>query len=147
VCGAFTKLGEPMGKLACAVFLSPLAFDLLTSCGWQRNADSGEDPEAPATAQIRAGWAEAERDIGAGTLKLKVFGYPPPWYREYARLLKAWFGVKCDVVGGCVVSAELINNAAGYNDCMEREIAKRFGQDALEKVLLEAQKTYEEAGR
>jgi hypothetical protein len=40
------------------------------------------------------GAAEAERDISAGTLRLKTYGLPAPWFGMYSNLMKTQLGVE-----------------------------------------------------
>jgi hypothetical protein len=94
----------------------------------------------------REGEAEAERDIQAGSLKLKTCGYPAPWASEWARLLEDRLGVEEECVAGCCVTEELVANIRGYDGRMEREIKRRFGNTALYDIAAEAQARHEDAG-
>jgi hypothetical protein len=88
------------------------------------------------------GEAEAERDIAAGTLKLKTYGYPFRWIDRYAQLHWERLGVKREVVAGCVVTKNLVENTRGYNQRVKREIASRFGPTALDDISKQAEEEY-----
>jgi hypothetical protein len=96
----------------------------------------------PKVSPVTDGEREAERDIASGILKLKAGGLPAPWIGDYIRLLKARFGVQLDFVAGCIMTEELSKNMREYNTRMEREIATKFGSDALEKLSDEVEKNY-----
>lgn len=87
------------------------------------------------------GRADARKDLKAGNLKVETMGPPPaPWEKTYERLLKEWYGIKFDWVAGCVVSERVIGHAKGYNEIMGKEIARKYGEDALKKTADEARK-------
>lgn len=83
---------------------------------------------------LARGQAEAERDIAAGKLCVRGFGFPVPWAYRSAELAKAQLGVECEAVAGCNVSNTLIDRTKGYNDRMLREIDHQFGPDALDRL-------------
>jgi hypothetical protein len=89
-----------------------------------------------------AGAAEARKDIAAGNLRLKGYGLPAHWFGQYSNLMKSRLGVEIKWVAGCVVDDRLTRNVAGYNARMEKEIAKRFGAGAHDKIVAEAQTTF-----
>jgi hypothetical protein len=88
-----------------------------------------------------AGLAEAERDIAAGTLRIKTYGLPAPWFTQYIDLMQSRLGVEVKPVAGCVVDDALTESVTGYNRRMMAEIARKFGPDAMSKVEQDAQKT------
>jgi hypothetical protein len=90
------------------------------------------------------GRAQAESDIAVGKLCVKTYGLPAPWSQKYEALVKEKYGVEFDTVAGCVVSDELVERTAGYNEPMLREIRRQFGPDALEKLTEEARARHEQ---
>jgi hypothetical protein len=86
------------------------------------------------------GAAEAERDISAGTLRLKTYGLPAPWFGTYSSLMKTRLGVELQGVAGCDVDEGLRRSVNGYNARMETEIAKRLGTGAHEAIVDEARR-------
>jgi hypothetical protein len=85
---------------------------------------------------------EAERDIAAGTLRIKTYGYPVEWIGKYRQLMHNRLGVELMTVAGCVVTEELVENVRGYNRRMKQEIAARFGPNALDDIRKEAEEEY-----
>jgi hypothetical protein len=100
-----------------------------------------EDPKEKWRAEGRD---EAERDIAAGSLCLKSYGLPAPWRSKYHAMAKAKYGVEFDIVADCVVAEELLERVRGYNEAMNREISRRFGTDALDKLAEVARTEYEQ---
>ena len=88
------------------------------------------------------GEAEAERDIAAGTLKIRTYGLPAPWCPKAGKLLQDRLGVRLEAVAGCVVTDELTENVRGYNSRMKREIAARFGPNAVDDIFKQAEEEY-----
>lgn len=87
----------------------------------------------------RAGRDEAARDIAAGDLRLRTYGLPiPGGVPTYETLLAERLGVKVDLVGGCLVTPELVAKTSAYNAAVEAEIARRFGGGMLESLEKEA---------
>jgi hypothetical protein len=84
------------------------------------------------------GKEQAARDVRAGRLVVQTYGLPSRAAPVYRELLKARLGVDEYVVGGCMTTPAQEGSSAGYNVFMEQEITRRFGRDALEKVLVEA---------
>jgi hypothetical protein len=93
----------------------------------------------------QAGIAEAERDIAAGTLRLKYHGLLPHWHDTYCDLMRQRLGVSMQAVAGCDDNADLRQQVQAYNDRMEREISTRFGPSAHQSIIAEAQKHSESA--
>jgi hypothetical protein len=80
------------------------------------------------------GASEAARDVKRDHLEIRGYGMPTPWLPAYARLLNERLGVQYKSVAGCVVSERLVKNTEAYNEVMEKEIERRFGPDALERI-------------
>ena len=90
------------------------------------------------------GVAEARESIAAGKLKLKE--YPPlpspPYHGKYIQLLRE----KCQVeyenvkVPQGVTEADFILEVRGWNETMESEIKRKFGEEIFDELLAEAQK-------
>ena len=80
------------------------------------------------------------RDIKAGSLRLKTWGYPAPWRHVWIDLMKERLGVDVDVVAGCTVTDELRGQYLGYNECMMREIDRKFGAGTVDALAQEAEK-------
>jgi hypothetical protein len=88
------------------------------------------------------GAQEANDSIKAGRLKLKE--YPPlpspAWHGDYIRLLKDRCGVDYEVpaLPAGVSEGDFIEEIRGWNEVMQAEIRKRFGQRILEELQEEA---------
>lgn len=87
------------------------------------------------------GQKDAREDIKAGTLKLKTLGLPAKWFREWQEILLQGYGVRVEMVDGCVVSDEEMDYAEGYNSISEAEIKSRFGANIFEKTKKKAEAT------
>jgi hypothetical protein len=88
-----------------------------------------------------AGRVEAARDIAAGDLRLRTYGLPiPGGVPTFETLLAEKLGVKVDLVGGCLVTPELVAKTAAYNAAVEAEIARRFGEGILKSLEKEAKR-------
>ena len=95
-----------------------------------------------------AGRADAEKDIRANVLALERFGLPAAWDGEYSRILQEKYRILVRPVAGCVVNADIIGHAKGYNEVSRPEIERRFGADVFEKARKEAAKLHrEKSGR
>ncbi|QEL15179.1 hypothetical protein [Limnoglobus roseus] len=106
-------------------FLSLVGLVLLTFVGWFFSA-------------YPRGLFAAYADRVAGHDEIKVFGYPPPEIGEYSRLLRERYGVKMNVVAGCVVTQDLEWYVDGYNSVSEPRIREKFGKDIFEECWNEA---------
>jgi len=84
------------------------------------------------------GRIEAERDMRAGRLCLKFYGFAPRSHAAYRDLLRDRLGVEMDVVGGCVATHSQRAAWEAYNNTVVAEIERRHGAGVLER-------TYEEA--
>jgi LysM repeat protein len=101
-----------------------LAFDMV---GFPTNA-------AVAYAQ---GQADARRDITNGLLCVKSYGLQAPWAPNYRMLLEKRYGVE-EENGGCVVSANTVKYAAGYDDVSCAYIEQKFGTNIFDEVAADA---------
>jgi len=89
------------------------------------------------------GVADAKKEIAEGRLALESFGYPPPWLGTYRRILRERHGIEERSVAGCVVDAEIISHARGFNEVMRREIHKKWPADIFDKAEKEAAAQHE----
>lgn len=90
---------------------------------------------------LAEGQTEAERDIAAETMKWKIYGYMAGIREQdvaFARLMRNRFGVEVVAVAQCVVTDELVVRTKGYNACVEAELGRRFGPDALRQAERDA---------
>lgn len=79
----------------------------------------------------RAGRADAERDVRAGTLAIEAYGFGAG-AGSYVRLFRDRFQVEVRAVAGCLVDDTIIGHVSGYNAVTEAEIERRFGRGAME---------------
>ncbi|HEV8433961.1 MAG TPA: hypothetical protein VGR95_11155 [Thermoanaerobaculia bacterium] len=88
------------------------------------------------------GRREALIDLRKGCLRLNTWGLPAPSSYIYMDLAAKRLGIDTRVTAGCVVDP--IREAAwiGYNGVMEREIDRRYGKDALDNLMREANSIY-----
>ena len=93
---------------------------------------------------VVAGRLAAERDVRAGRLILKSWGYPSPVFPIYAQLVHERYGIQITTVAGCVISSEQHAEWNAYNAVVAAEIERRFGADALNRVYEEAEKKFRE---
>jgi hypothetical protein len=87
------------------------------------------------------GRAEAERDIATGTMKWKVHGHMAGFSLrdEAARVkLRRRFGIELEAVAQCVVTTELVERSAGYNERIREEVERAHGAGAVSEVWKEA---------
>jgi hypothetical protein len=90
------------------------------------------------------GMLMAYGDHACGDLEIKGYGEPPPsWWGAYCDLLEERYNVKDRMVGGCVVSWELRNYVAGYNEVSKPLIEKRFGKGIFKECAAEARAAWE----
>jgi hypothetical protein len=80
-------------------------------------------------------WADGVR----GHQEVKVFGLPPSWAWEYARLVRERYGVEINPVAGCVVTQDLVWYVDGYNAVARPGIVARHGKDIFAECAEEAQ--------
>ena len=97
---------------------------------------------ALAEAQGRAeGRQEAERDIVAGAMKLKIYGHMAglEWGHDtYARRMRQRLGVEVVVVAQCTLTSREKGLWEGYNTRIQEELDRRHGPGALSQVRQEA---------
>jgi hypothetical protein len=84
-----------------------------------------------------SGRLEARRDIRAGRLALKMWGLRMAG-GVYETVLEHRYGIQCRTVAGCIVAPQQMAGWNAYNDEMRSEIARRYGDDALDKTWDEA---------
>ncbi len=85
-------------------------------------------------------------DHACGNLEIQGYGEerPPSFWSGYCNLLEERYGVIDRNVGGCVVSWELRDYAAGYNRVSKYLIGKRFGKDIFKECAAEARAAWEQ---
>jgi hypothetical protein len=91
-----------------------------------------------------AGRADAEKDLRNNVLAIERFGLPAVWDPEYSAILQEKYHIVVRPVAGCVVNADIIGHARGYNEVSRAEIERRFGADVFEKARKEAVKRHQE---
>ena len=77
--------------------------------------------------------------LARGRLIILSAGEPAHWRPEYQEVLKRDYAIEQRSVAGCIVTDELVNYVAAYNEVMERHIAATLG----DKVFADAQKKAE----
>jgi len=86
---------------------------------------------ADGAAAYAAGRAEAETDLAAGKLGWRQYGLPlmpeGPWRETLAKD----YGIDLQVVAGSIVTDDVVQRSAGYNDVMQAAIEKRHGKDVF----------------
>jgi hypothetical protein len=117
----------------------PLCIVAFSLCG----CSNEQDPAILKTDSPNAAWqegnAEADRDIKAGVLRIKIYGLAdPPGDDKYQRLLKDRLGVELDRVAHCCVTEDQVQSVRGYNERMTAVIEQRFGQGTLARIKKEA---------
>jgi hypothetical protein len=95
---------------------------------------------------LHQGIADATKDIQQERLIVKTYGLLAPWHGRWRELLQSKFGIEVDIVSGCVVSEELVDYVAGYNGVTKEHIKKRFGEEALEDLALQAKAEFQALG-
>lgn len=83
------------------------------------------------------GRREAERDIAAGHLELRWYGYMVGTSdddKQRMLLLRERFGIEVVVVGGCVVDDDTYRSRA-YNARMKEEFDRLFGKGVVHEAL------------
>jgi hypothetical protein len=86
---------------------------------------------------------QAREDIAGERLAIRAFGLPAKWAPAYRTLLEERLGVIVVRDGGCRVDDRLVETTRVYNDVMESEIARRFGERATRDLADEAKMTFE----
>jgi hypothetical protein len=116
----------------------PLCVVAFLPCGCSKEQDPAILETDSRSAAWQEGKAEADRDIKAGVLRIKIYGLPGPGEAEYQQLLKERLGVELARVAGCCVTVDLTESVRGYNERMTAMIEQRFGQGALTRIEKEA---------
>ena len=118
-----------------AVFLTTLLF---IGCTSNPTTIDKESPERETTA--RAGKDAAAHDLTAGKLVLRIQNLPsPPGYNEYTKLLEVRCGFTFKIITG-----KLTNADAAYNEAMEAEAKRKFGNDIFNLLKAEAKTKFEQ---
>src|SRR5262245_13247714 len=87
------------------------------------------------------GRQEAERDIAAGTMKLKIYGYRAglDWGHDaYVRRMRKRLDVEVVVVAQCTLTSWEHGLWDGYNQRIREELERRHGSEILSQVREEA---------
>ncbi len=84
------------------------------------------------------GMTVAWLDQARGHRELKIYGLPPGWDGEYARLLQSRYGVVLNPVAGCVVPDRLAAYVDGYNAVSRPRIEAHFGRDVFAECAEDA---------
>lgn len=87
-----------------------------------------------------AAWADDAR----GHYEVKVFGLPPPWVGEFARLVRERYGVEVNPVAGCIVTQDLVWYVDGYNSISLPRIRARFAKDIFAECVADARAAWEQ---
>jgi hypothetical protein len=66
-----------------------------------------------------------------------------PWGREYARLLKARYGIETHVVALCIASETTLSYADSYNEVSKAAANSKFGHDVFKECYETAKKSWE----
>jgi hypothetical protein len=92
-----------------------------------------------ASAGIR-GQLMAHFDVSRGRYAILVWGLPPTWRSEDARLLRARYGVEERVVADCIVTGSLIAFTAGYNRVSMDAANRKFEHDIFRETESDAER-------
>jgi hypothetical protein len=92
------------------------------------------------------GRAEAESDIQAGILGQRAYGKLVPWWEDATRILDVRYGIKSQIVGGCITEMAVTAAALGYNERMDEEILARFGSDVVVATWREVERKVKKHG-
>ncbi|GAA4434004.1 hypothetical protein [Bremerella cremea] len=85
--------------------------------------------------------AEAARnEIADDRLGWREHGKIVPWWNEAADQLSQRYAVHFSFVGECITPIDVAAEAAGYNEEMEAEFARRFGANVVEEVFRELER-------
>jgi hypothetical protein len=91
-----------------------------------------------ATTEVEVGRRDAMATILDGRLMLEGFGSPSLCDEGLAEILLKEYAIVLARVAGCEVEAAIVDHARGFNEVMEREIARRHGPDALAEAARRA---------
>jgi hypothetical protein len=82
----------------------------------------------------------AGRDTTRDRYELLGYGLPVPWRHEYARLLRAHYGIRFRTVALCIVSNDLVVYADSYNRVSMAAANRKFGHDVFKECAEEAER-------
>lgn len=85
----------------------------------------------------------AQFDLIRGRYEILAIGLPVPWRPEYARLLRARYGIVERVVAGCLVSEPLIAYVESYNRTSMAAADRRFGHDVFQESAADANRNWQ----
>jgi hypothetical protein len=85
------------------------------------------------------GAAEAEADLRRARLSVRTFGEAPPWRDGAAALLWSEHRIALVMVAGTALTADLVEEVAGYNAVSLGAIRERFGRDVVEEAFHRAE--------
>ena len=91
-----------------------------------------------------AGRVEAQADLQAGRLVILDYGTPRKGQHEFEALFRERYEVEVRRVANDAVNPTINGRALGYNDVSKPEIKRRFGNDVLEGLEIEAAQTWDE---
>jgi len=108
---------------------------------WKYRAPQWHRQQSPKeTREYRDGKREAEQDLANGYLSYRIYGMPEEWDGPnlFAEHLRHDYDIELIRVAGCVVTTQLENRTAGYNDVMLPVIETLYGVGILERVEKQA---------
>jgi len=85
----------------------------------------------------------AQIDVHRGDYEVLDYGLLAGWSPEYARLLRARYGIKERMVAGCTVSESLVSYVAAYNAVSIAAVKRRLGHDVFNKCAEAARRSWE----
>jgi hypothetical protein len=85
----------------------------------------------------------ARFDVWRGHYEVRVYGLPPVWRSEYARLLKNQYGIETHTVAFCIVSETLRSYADSYDDVSSAAANRKFGRDVFKECTEAARESWE----
>ena len=85
------------------------------------------------------GRVDAKCDLKQGRLTVKLTGMGFQAEDPYREILRKDYGIELERVASCLVNAELVDYVEGYNAVMVEAVEERFGAEALEKSLAQAE--------
>jgi hypothetical protein len=86
-----------------------------------------------------AGRFHARYDLMRGKYQVRVYGLRGGDGAPYWALLRKRYGIEEAVVGSCVVTEGVAEEARGYNEVMGAALMSRFGEDIFHPARLEAE--------
>ena len=126
-----------------AVVVCFLAVVVMSGCPSGQTGERPEGGSAPVSSSGREkGAKEAAAAVAAGKLVLKE--YPPlpypPGHQEYVQLLRQRCAVAYELpkLPPGVAEADFIQEVQAWNEVVEAEIKRKFGQDIFERLQDEA---------